>query len=322
MPLSQIVSASIEDGAVAPVDLSSVAQYTGFKNKIINGAFNVWQRATTYALTGSFAYGSADRWAFAMGTTAAGIANQVTSDLTGFQYALKLGRNSGSTSTGFIYADQVVENANTYDLQGQTVTVSFYAKAGANYSAAGSVLGLTVNTGTGADATNLTSNFGGWTGNAQPYSGAITISTTWTRYSITCTVGSTITNIGILFSFLPSGTAGADDNVYITGVQLEKGSVATSFDVRPFGTELSLCQRYYEKSQGVQTCFSQSPTATNRGFVINFLVQKRATPTMTATFDQGGSGSATTTTYTGGSNVGLSGATNATVLTWSATSEL
>lgn len=323
MPLSQIVSASIEDGAVAPVDLSSVAQYTMYKNKLINGAFNVWQRGTTYALTGSFAYGSADRWAVAMGTTAAGIANQAVSDLTGFQYALKLGRNSGSTSTGYIYANQVVENANTYDLQGQTITVSFYAKAGANFSAASNGLGLTVNTGAGStDANNLTATFGGWTGNAQPFVGGFNITTSWTRYSATCVVGSSITNIGILFSILPSGTAGADDNVYITGVQLEKGSVATSFDNRPFGTELSLCQRYYEKSQGSQTCFSQSPTATNRGFVINFLVQKRATPTMTATFDQGGSGSATTTTYTGGSNAGLSGATNATVLTWTATAEL
>jgi hypothetical protein len=205
----------------------------------------VWQRATTYALTGTFAYGSADRWAFAMGATAAGTASQVASGLTGFQYALKLSRNSGSTSTGFIYADQVVENANTYDLQGQTVTVSFWARAGANYSAAGSVLGLTVNTGAGSvDSTSLTATFGGWTGNAVPYNNNITITTTWTRYSVTFAVGSTITNIGLLFTFPPSGTAGADDAVYITGVQLEKGATATSFDYRPFGTELALCQRY------------------------------------------------------------------------------
>ena len=46
----------------------------------------------------------------------------------------------------------------------------------------------------------------------------------------------------------PTGTAGADDSIYITGVQLEKGSTVTSFDYRPYGTELALCQRYYEKT--------------------------------------------------------------------------
>jgi hypothetical protein len=282
MPLSQIVSASIEDGAVAPVDLSSLAQYMGYKNKLINGSFQVWQRATTYALTGSFAYGSADRWAVAMGATAAGIANRIASDLTGFQYALKLGRNSGSTSAGPIYTNQVIENANCYDLQGQTITVSFWAKAGANYSASGSALGLAVNTGTGTDSTSLSATFGGWTGNANPYAGNTTITTTWTRYSITCTLGSTVTNVGILFTFIPTGTAGADDNVYLTGIQLEKGSVATSFDYRPYGTELQLCQRYcYVIGGGSSAALSSGAmyTTTVAYFPIPLPVQTRVFPT-------------------------------------------
>ena len=224
----------------------NTANTFGFKNRIINGAMNVAQRSTTYALTGSFAYGSVDRWAFAMGGTLGGIANQVASGLTGFQYALKLGRNVSSTSVGPIYTDQVVENANTIDLQGQAVTLSFWAKAGANFSASGNLLGYVINTGTGTDATNLTATFGGWTGNATPAANAVAITTSWVRYTVTCTVGATITNIGVLLNYTPTGTAGADDNVYITGVQLEKGSTATSFDVRSFGTELSLCERYYE----------------------------------------------------------------------------
>ena len=60
MPLSQIVSASIEDGAVAPVDLSSVAQYTGFKNRLINGSMWIWQRGTTF--TNPATVYTADRW--------------------------------------------------------------------------------------------------------------------------------------------------------------------------------------------------------------------------------------------------------------------
>ena len=86
------------------------------------------------------------------------------------------------------------------------------------------------------------------------------------------------------------GTNGA--TFYITGVQLEVGSVATPFERRPFGTELSLCQRYYEKSYNIDIAV---PTATYNGnnfqatwgvqtnrplWDINFAVWKRANPTM------------------------------------------
>jgi hypothetical protein len=82
------------------------------------------------------------------------------------------------------------------------------------------------------------------------------------------------------------GTSGA--TFYITGVQLEKGSTATSFDYRPYGTELALCQRYYEFG----TAFS-GPSGTTNGatLTMSYAVQKRATPTLTIT---------PTTSWTGG----------------------
>jgi hypothetical protein len=80
-------------------------------------------------------------------------------------------------------------------------------------------------------------------------------------------------------------TAGATLN--ITGVQLEKGTTATNFDILPYGTELALCQRYYEQStsatldnEAIGTAYSTSDI---RGQRVNFSVQKRAAPTMTAT---------------------------------------
>jgi hypothetical protein len=69
---------------------------------------------------------------------------------------------------------------------------------------------------------------------------------------------------------------------YITGVQLEKGSTATSFDYRPYGTELALCQRYYYriKPSAVNTAFGvgqNDSTANSRGFVA-FAVSMRTAP--------------------------------------------
>jgi hypothetical protein len=72
------------------------------------------------------------------------------------------------------------------------------------------------------------------------------------------------------------GTSGA--TFYITGVQLEKGSVATEFERRPYGTELALCQRYYELFG--QAGVGRVTAATTCDMSFSFSVTKRATPTV------------------------------------------
>ena len=251
------------------------------KNRIINGAMQIWQRGTTYALTNSNAYGSADRWAFLQATTANGIANQTASGLAGFQYALKLGRNSGATTTGAVQMTQVLETNNSIDLAGQSITLSFWAKAGANYSATSSNFGVYIAYGTGTDQSSSTFISGGWTGQVALVNTTTAITTTWTKYTFTATVGSTATQVGVNLYYSPTGTAGADDNVYITGVQLEKGSTATSFDYRPYGTELQLCQRYFNliDSGAVGVCVSTTAIQLTAAFP----VQMRTAPSITAT---------------------------------------
>ena len=220
------------------------------KNRVINGAMNIAQRGTTYALTNAVAYGSVDRWAFYQSGTANGIANQVASGLTGFQYAIKMGRNSGATTTGVVQGVQPFETANSVDLQGQVVTFSFYAKAGANFSAASNNITYAVYTGTGTDQSAASQAAGAWTGILVPILGTQAITTTWTRYSYTGTISSTATQVGVGMYYTPTGTAGADDNLYITGVQLELGSVATTFsrNATTLQGELAACQRYYFRS--------------------------------------------------------------------------
>lgn len=215
----------------------------GFKNRLINGNMDIWQRGTS--ATGAYVYG-ADRWATGPFTSAQTISRS-TSVPSGSvaQYSLSLQRPAASTSTTSTVVMQVIESNNCYDLAGQQVTISFWAKAGANFSAGGNNMNVQVATGTAADQGGVA--YYAWTG-LSGFNNSQSITTTWTRYSFTGTIGSGVLEIAVLFYFVPVGTAGADDAVYITGVQLEKGAVATAFDYRPYGTELALCQRYYQTS--------------------------------------------------------------------------
>jgi hypothetical protein len=78
-------------------------------------------------------------------------------------------------------------------------------------------------------------------------------------------------------------TSGA--TLYITGVQLEKGSTATSFDYRPYQTELALAQRYYAKFSslsGVYVGFGSgvSTATTSAAIVVKYPVRMRSAPTI------------------------------------------
>lgn len=218
------------------------------RNYIHNGAMELAQENTTLALpSAAFGYGSVDRWAFLMRTAAAGIANQVASGLATFKNALKIGRTAASALTGEIVMEQALETQSSVPLQGKNVVLSFRAKAGANFSAAGNSVNVRIYTGTGIDQT-VALLAGSWTGAAVPLSTAQAITAAWVTYSFTCVIGATATQVGIYISYTPTGVAGADDNLYITGIQLEEGTVAGAFQFRDPAQELVVCQRFVRKS--------------------------------------------------------------------------
>jgi hypothetical protein len=230
-------------------------QYYAFKNRIINGAMNIWQRGTSFSNPTTTNFYTADRWGVNRAGDATGATvSQSTSVPAGFQYSLKLQRTAGDSSTAGIYLFNSNETANTIDLAGQSVTISFWAKAGANYS--GGSLSIVGYWGTGTDQRVYS-----YTGSTAFISATQAITTTWTKYSFTGSVGSSSTEVGFQLSWTPTGTASTDDSVYITGVQLEVGSSATSFDYRPYGTELALCQRYYQKTYDIGTAPATSTDA-------------------------------------------------------------
>jgi hypothetical protein len=254
----------------------------GYRNRIINGDMRIWQRGTTISNpTTTSNFYTADRWGVNRGSDATGVTvSRDISGLSGFEYSLKLQRTAGNTSTQAIALWGSNESSNTVDLAGGQVTLSFWARAGSNYS--GGLLLSQIITGTGTDQRVYA--YTGLTGIA---TATITLTTTWTRYTITGTAGSSVTEVGEFFQWTPTGTAGADDSVYITGVQLEAGPTATDFERRPIGTELALCQRYYEVIIS-QLCHNTAwGTSYNQGF---WKATKRVSPTITLANNSGGSG--------------------------------
>ena len=223
--------------------------FSAGKNKVINGDFGVWQRGTSIAVAASTIAYVADRWNTNTGTNeATTISRQSTSDTTNLpniQYCARFQRNSGQTGTGLYFLSQSLETATSIPFAGKTVTFSFYARAGANYSPTSNALGVYIYTGTGTDQNVLVS----YTGQANTNT-SVTLTTTWQRFTFTTTIPSNATEISTLFGFTPTGTASTNDYFEVTGVQLEAGSTATAFQTAT-GTvqgELAACQRYYYRA--------------------------------------------------------------------------
>jgi hypothetical protein len=239
------------DTIVADSSTSTGLRYTAGtvqSNPIINSAMQNWQRGTSIALTTS-AY-TADRWQGYRAVAGSTVSRQTTSDSTNLpfiQYCARVQRDLSNAALNKIYFSQSVETTNSIPFAGKTVTLSFYARAGANYSSASSGLDVALKSGTGTDQ-NITTT--GYTGSANIVSTTQAITTTWTRYTFSGTVATTATEIGTELSYTPVGTAGANDYFEVTGVQIDIGSVALPFRTYA-GTiqgELAACQRYYYRT--------------------------------------------------------------------------
>jgi hypothetical protein len=278
-----------------------------FKNRIINGAMMISQRGTSFA-SSSVSAGDyqLDRWyAWCNNGSANATVAQSSTAPAGFINSLLFTNVSavtvGSTDRGQL--TQLIEGLNVADLAWGTasaspVTLSFWVRS------------------------SLTGQFGGSLQNSAntrsyPFSYTINSANTWEQKSITIagdTTGTWLTtnSTGIQLNFdlgcgsTLKGTAGAwaganyrgatgdvdltanaGATFYITGVQLEKGSTATSFDYRPYGTELALCQRYYAKmtsSSGSYNAFGAGYnfSSTSSAIFVKYPATMRATPTASA----------------------------------------
>ena len=289
--------------AVSLAQQASTGVSQGFKNRIINGAMVIDQRNAGSAVTSSGSY-PVDRFYVNNSSDATFSAQQSTDVPTGqgFVNSLKVTYPTGDASIGATQYSNIqhnIEGFNVADLGfggsgAKSVTLSFWVKA----SVAGQYSYAIYN--------SAESRI-----NPQPFT--INSANTWEFKSITYagdTTGTWLTNNGkgltvTLYTALGSnflGSAGwnssgiygvtgqanamaSNGNIFaITGVQLEVGSTATSFDTRSYGQELILCQRYFEiacstgYNNGLACSnFNAADTYTN----VRFVVTKRATPTVT-----------------------------------------
>ncbi len=254
-------------------------------NPVLNSAFQVWQRGTSVAITASStsAY-QADRWQGYRGAAGGTVSRQVTGDTTNLpsiQYCGRVQRDSGNTSTVAFYYTQSFETINSIPFAGKAITFSFYARAGANYSAASSALGVYLASGTGTDQ----NQGAGYTGQVGVINTSATLTTTWQRFTYTGTVGATATELAVQYSFTPVGTAGANDYFEVTGVQIDIGSVALPFRTNSgtFQGELAACQRYFVNFGGSATyehfCAGFAKNTTGTIHALSFPVEMRVAPT-------------------------------------------
>jgi len=260
-------SSSINNGPLA-----------GFRNAIINGAMQVWQRGTIQTVSG--AYG-ADRFWMANAASA----SRSTDVPAGFTYSTKLTYSGVVMSIG-----QPIELPATGNsapmVAGETVTLSFYAK---------------VDSGTENFSVSINFRDSKFSGTNQASFSAIggsglTATTSWQRFEKTFTVPTVNGTNNI--AGLEIGNI--DRDFYITGVQLEAGPVATPFERRPIGTELALCQRYFEIFSANNRYYATVGTEVSN--VPLFWTPKRATPTL-AQFAAGSASNLSSTSFAASDSV-------------------
>jgi hypothetical protein len=316
-------------GVLAPI--SSV-----FRNRIINGAMVIDQRNAGASVTPANGAYCPDRWRAELTQSSKYSVQQVSDSPDGFVNSLKITSLSSYsiTSTDQFNIRQAVEGFNTADLMygtanAKTITVSFWVKSSLTgtfgASLANSNNTLLYNFNYTINAANTweykTSTIVGPTSGTWQTTTSAGIHLRF-NLGLGATYGSTTTGSWVSGTDIvgnPSATSVVGTNgatLYITGVQLEKGSTATSFDYRPYGTELALCQRYYQKysnssgaaSSVITIAQAYSTTAVIGAFVPP--VSFRAAPTIsgnnyatwTATASDGGG---TSISIGAGSNTNL-----------------
>lgn len=286
-------------------DVWSASSTFGFKNRIINGAMVIDQRNAGASVTPTSGQYLVDRWRAGLSAASKYSVQQNAGSVTpptGFSNYLGVTSLSAYSvlSGDAFFVGQRIEGFNTADLafgtaSAQTITISFWVRssltgtfcvaignAGFTRSYVATYTVSAANTWEYKTITIAGDTTGTWVGATNGVGLYMNFTLgTGSTYNTTANTWAAGEFYGVSGAVSVVGTNGA--TFYITGVQVEKGSTATSFDYRPYGTELMLCQRYFARidalADTVALRWSQS-----------FPVPMRAGPTNTVTFNAGSGG--------------------------------
>jgi hypothetical protein len=293
MPLTQVQSGMMD----------SVAQYYSMKNRIINGAMVIDQRNAGASVTPTNAAYTLDRWQAQVSQNSKFTIQQNAASVTppaGFSRYLGVTSSSAYSvlSSDYFIINQYIEGFNFADMgfgtaSASSITLSFWVRSSLTGTFAGSIFNAAFN-------------------RSYPFTYTINSANTWEKETITIAgdtsgtwVGSTNgIGAGVCFNLgsgsTYSGTAGAwtgsglfsatgatsvvgtnGATFYITGVQLEEGVTATSFDYRPYTTEFQLCQRYFQEYLSTNgAIFRANGVVGQKYYWMPFSTAMRVNPTM------------------------------------------
>lgn len=300
-----------------------------YQQALINGGFDVWQRNTTFTTPNDDTYGP-DRWNFLVETNGAWTFTRDTDvpAASGFKYSLKATNVTLNNQCGIV---QILENVDSMKFDDKVVTLSFYAKTSGTEigalratvlswsstadSVTSDVIGTWASDGTDPTfATNWTKEIAG---------SNLALTSSWQRFTIpNITIDTaSMANIAVVI-WVNDGTIAANDDFWITGVQLNQGDIAANWNPKSFAEELRACQRYYEKTYDTSVApgtntgaglaiFRGSAADQSDKVIVRYQVTKRTTPTLTLYGETGTSGKVqiagagaekTAAAYTGGTS--------------------
>jgi hypothetical protein len=305
--------------------LADSTQTYGMKNRIINGDMRIDQRNAGASVTAGSAY-TLDRWNVDRVWSGSTVTIQQSSTApAGFTNSMIATVSTGAAvaSASYFSIQQFIEGYNVADLDfgkatAQSFTVSFWVRS--------SVTGTY-----GVGFRNSAFDLSYWT------TYTINSANTWEQKFVTITAptsGTWYTNnsygLNVIFSLGCGSTNKAASNnawnaggklgaigetdliattgatFYVTGVQLEKGATATSFDYRPYGTELALCQRYYQLASRYEEWVAANVnTANTANASVMFIQPMRTSPTITLAPVGSSTGNISFLTYSGSTPSGL-----------------
>lgn len=253
--------------------MSQLITMTSFRNILwMNGGFEVWQRgagsSASIALAASSTAYMADRWYLTTGANEASVVSAQTGLTSQSLLCARVRRNAAQTGTTVMTFGYPLDTDEIALMRNKLVSFSCSVQAGANWSPTSGTLTVALYAGTGA----VGKRGGGFTSETTVFTTSVNItaggSVTSISVSSSVVLPANSTQAELQFTWTPTGTAGAADDISIDDCELEPQNSATtwtpcSYDILPFAIMLAGCKRHYQKTFLYSVAPAQAAGAAN-----------------------------------------------------------